>query len=775
MSQIKKKFIADRAVDGSKILLLNNQPIKALIDNGEFEQDLFKFSGGNKFEFLAAPTIGGYAVDADQLVNKQFVDREVSAEQTRAEAAESSLSGRLSTVEGADSVPGSIAKSLKDSKSYTDAAITSLINGAPGMLDTLKEIADALEADESVATALASTVASNLQEAKSYTDSEVSTERSRAMGVESALASDMADEEGRAMSEEARIEGKVDQEISDRQSAISSEQSARQSAVSGLQNQLDNEVSQRVAAVSAASASAELHISEEMTRALAAEGVLSAAISAETSRAQGQEAAIETRFVNDEAAHSAEVSRAMGEEGRIEDKLDQEISDRQSAISSEQSARGTAVSSALQEAKDYTDAQIGEEEELRDAEVTALSSRLDIVEGEDGVEGSVAKAEKDAKEFASAEVLTEKNRAEAAESGLQSAINTEKGRVDAILLASDADKDSFAEIVQLINSVDTENDSAFASYVLSNNSALSQEVSDRQAAVSAEESRAQGEESRIEGLLTQEVSDREAAISSVRQDAMDFSQSVANFANQELAAEVTRATNSESGLQFALDEEVTNREAAITGLRTEVKGYTDTRESAVMSFISEFVVDLQAAVNSQVSSELADHESRLDAMEGPEGSIMTAYLDALRDSEAIAQGHVATEAAARLSADQAEQTRAMDVEADLQGQIWNLDTSRMSAESALSGRLDTLEAVAPRKESMEISAEQEMQGYVDLSMEAKEHSVHMFVGPLYAVEDIDYSVSVEGGVTRITFLGQLASGGVSAVVEGDQVQVKYMK
>jgi hypothetical protein len=53
-------------------------------------------------------------------------------------------------------------------------------------------------------------------------------------------------------------------------------------------------------------------------------------------------------------------------------------------------------------------------------------------------------------------------------SGVQGQLDTEKGRIDAILLASDADKDSFAEIVSLINSVDTDNDEAFAGYVLSN-------------------------------------------------------------------------------------------------------------------------------------------------------------------------------------------------------------------------------------------------------------------------------------------------------------------
>ena len=43
-------------------------------------------------------------------------------------------------------------------------------------------------------------------------------------------------------------------------------------------------------------------------------------------------------------------------------------------------------------------------------------------------------------------------------------VSTEKARIDAILLASDADKDSFAEIVSLINQVDTTNDNACLLY-----------------------------------------------------------------------------------------------------------------------------------------------------------------------------------------------------------------------------------------------------------------------------------------------------------------------
>lgn len=56
---------------------------------------------------------------------------------------------------------------------------------------------------------------------------------------------------------------------------------------------------------------------------------------------------------------------------------------------------------------------------------------------------------------------------------LSNSIITEKGRVDAILSASTANADSFKEIVDIINSVDLTNDTAFAGYVSSNNLAVS--------------------------------------------------------------------------------------------------------------------------------------------------------------------------------------------------------------------------------------------------------------------------------------------------------------
>lgn len=102
------------------------------------------------------------------------------------------------------------------------------------------------------------------------------------------------------------------------------------------------------------------------------------------------------------------------------------------------------------------DSELSLEETARISADNALSSRLDSLEADE-----VSKSYVDSQDAI-----------------LQGNIDTEKGRIDAILSASTADKDSFAEIVSLINSVDTENDSAFAGYVLSNNAAVAQVASD---------------------------------------------------------------------------------------------------------------------------------------------------------------------------------------------------------------------------------------------------------------------------------------------------------
>lgn len=145
----------------------------------------------------------------------------------------------------------------------------------------------------------------------------------------------------------------------------------------------------------------------------------------------------------------------------------------------------------------------------------------------------------------------------AADTALDGKITTEKNRVDAILSAADADKDTFAEIVSLINSVDTENDSAFAGYVLSNDAALAQEVTDRTNADSALDLRVTDlENTDIGGRLTDLESNAtalEARVTTAEADIVTNATAITNEASARVSAD------------SALDTRVTALETTIDG------------------------------------------------------------------------------------------------------------------------------------------------------------------------------------------------------------------
>ena len=95
-------------------------------------------------------------------VEDDTVLAEIAAESNRAHAAERELSERIT-----ESVAGALedAKRYADSaytqaSGYTDGKIADLINGAPSTLDTLKEIADAMQENENVVEALETAVGS---------------------------------------------------------------------------------------------------------------------------------------------------------------------------------------------------------------------------------------------------------------------------------------------------------------------------------------------------------------------------------------------------------------------------------------------------------------------------------------------------------------------------------------------------------------------------------------------------------------------------------------
>ena len=120
---------------------------------------------------------------------------------------------------------------------------------------------------------------------------------------------------------------------------------------------------------------------------------------------------------------------------------------------------------------------VNQNEADADAADAALSGRLNVLEADPTTAAAVAAVQADVDQNE-----TDSDAADAALSGrldvleadptTETALSVERGRIDAILAGADADKDTFAEIVTLINSVDTTNDNAFAAYVLSNDAAV---------------------------------------------------------------------------------------------------------------------------------------------------------------------------------------------------------------------------------------------------------------------------------------------------------------
>lgn len=269
---------------------------------------------------------------------------------------------------------------------------------------------------------------------------------------------------------------------------------------------------------------------------------------------------------------------------------------------------------------------LNNEQAARAAADSALQSAIDAeaaarIAGDSAAQSSVA-AEQAARELADsalqAAIAAEQARAETAESGLQSQIDTEKGRIDAILLASDADKDSFAEIVNLINSVDTENDSAFASYVLSNDAAVAQlqtDLSDeaiaRAAADTALSEAIATEATNRAQEIAEEVAAREAADTALSADISD---------------EVARALAAEEALDGKIDQEIMDRSAADSALQTAITAEETARiaaDSALQASLDQEISDRQAAVSAEEAARIAGDAATLASAQ--------AYTDSLDD------------------------------------------------------------------------------------------------------------------------------------------------
>lgn len=145
--QLRKKFIKDDAIDGSKIKLLHGQTIRTTD------------SSGNEVDLLKVDANGNAVVSGVEQASKAALDQEIVDRQ----------SGDAST--------------LSSAQAYADQKVADLVNSAPEVLDTLKELSDALGGDSNFAT----TVAGQIGSVDSKIDQEILDRQSGESSLQSSI------------------------------------------------------------------------------------------------------------------------------------------------------------------------------------------------------------------------------------------------------------------------------------------------------------------------------------------------------------------------------------------------------------------------------------------------------------------------------------------------------------------------------------------------------------------------------------------------------------
>ena len=239
-----------------------------------------------------------YVAEREGVLNGKIgeVEAALEAEVARAQAAETRLHNAINTLNGGEAVEGSVSKKIKDAvdtingnidgvkgrvdalegqvasipgsieaakneaKRHAEEKIADLVGGAPEAMDTLKELADAIQEHQEVYEGYVQTVAGDIARAKSEAIAEagkldnalkaelvstVENEANRAKAAEKKLTDDLAAEVVRATEKESELLAKITSEVSRLEGedskllqAINAETSAREEAIQGVNNSI---------------------------------------------------------------------------------------------------------------------------------------------------------------------------------------------------------------------------------------------------------------------------------------------------------------------------------------------------------------------------------------------------------------------------------------------------------------------------------------------------------------------------------------------------------
>lgn len=631
----------------------------------------------------------------------------VSAEAASRASADSALSARLDVVEG--SGVGSIAKAELDAKAYADQKISELVDSAPAVLDTLKELSDALGGDENFAT----TVANNIGTVQSNLDAE----EARALAAEQALQAAITAEEAarsaavsaeqtRAEGAEASLSAAISSEANARVAAVSAEASARSAADSALQDAIDAEEARALAAEAALQASVTA-LEQSVGQSLADQvDALEAAAAAEEAARIAADSALQSEL-------DAEEARAAAAEAALAQDIADEEAARIAAVSAEEAARIAAVSA---EAASRSSADSALQASI-DAEVSARASAVSSEASARAAADSTLQGNIDSEEAA---------RIAGDAATLASANSYTDAQVAALVDSAPAVLDTLKELSDALGG-----DENFAT-------TIANQVGTVQSNLDAEEARALAAEAALSAAISAEESARVVAVSAEESRALAAE-----------ALKVNKAGDTITG-EMVFD----NADLKVKNPSGQVVAHFDASESsAIFGYASPDTLSTElvgGAIKVEAGVNLGGAQTFVGAgfinLQESDGSAAMPTVAKHAASKAYVDQEVSAEAAARASVDTAHNSRI----AALEAKAFYKYEKQLTATDIANGYL-TLPHLIESKSSMVAVGR----------LLAHEGAAY------------DYVVSTVGSVSRITFQNSLLAGGEEALAVGDYVFVQY--
>ena len=415
------------------------------------------------------------------------------------------------------------------------------------------------------------------------------------------------------------------------------------------------------------------------------------------------DSSLQTRISTEEVARSSSVdsaeTRAEAAEGVISGNLSSELVARAADVSAEASRAASAevvLSANLSSGIVAREADVSAEKARAELAEGSLETRLSSEESvEAAAEGSLNTregAEESARlagdDSLAAAISSEASLARAEEGSLETRLSSEEDRVDAILNASTADKDTFVETVSFINAIDVAHDAQTSTEISSIDSAIA----------SAEAARISGDSSLQTRLASEESTEASAEAS----------------LNTRMAGEESIELSAEGSLDARMSAEESLRLAEDGSLETSLSGAGSARASGDSSLESAASSEASTARSAELSV-----QSSLSAAALARGTADTSLETRLSVEESAMIVAVDSIEALRSAGDLSLTTRVAAEESVEASAEASLDARISTAIAARNSEDDSLETRLIAEESNELSAEASLDSRVSSEASAQ--------------------------------------------------------